>query len=472
LSETSIDEAVAVPSVIIIGGGISGLATAYFLSTLGIRSTIAEKSNRLGGLIRTESLLGCQLEAGPDSYLAAKPAVTELARGLGDLKSQIIGSNDKQRRIFVVRSGKLVPMPNGMVMIAPSQWAPILTSELFRPKTKLRFLSEIFAAPRRRTDDVSVAELVRDHFGEEVLEYVAEPLLAGVYGGDSGNLSAESVLPRFVAYERQYGSLIKGVRQERRRSSTGSIFLSFRDGMQSLTDGLAQAIAGTTNIVHAEAGGLQLTRNGWRARIGNDWVQTDHMVLACPAHTSASLLETATPELARELAAIPYSSAILTTLIYDRSKVPQPLNGFGFLVPRSKRKTISAATWINTKFPSRVPGHLVALRAFIVDPEATRLLNEPQETVTQLVQADFENLMHIHSSPIFASVHFWPNSMPQYVLGHAPRRARIAALTGEITRLHLVGNAYEGVGIPDCVRLAKETADRISRTGIGRAELQ
>ena len=460
-----------VPSVIIIGGGISGLATAYFLSTLGIRSTIAEKSNRLGGLIRTGSLLGCQLEAGPDSYLAAKPAVTELARGLGDLKSQIIGSNDRQRRIFVVRSGKLIPMPNGMVMIAPSQLAPILTSELFRPKTKLRFLSEIFAAPRRRTDDVSVAELVRDHFGEEVLEYVAEPLLAGVYGGDSASLSAESVLPRFVAYEREYGSLIKGVRQERRRSSTGSIFLSFRDGMQSLTDGLAQAIAGTTNIVHAEAGSLQLTNNGWRARIGNDSVQTDHIVLACPAHTSARLLETAAPELARELGAIPYSSAILTTLVYDRSKVPQPLNGFGFLVPRGMRRTISAATWINTKFPSRVPGHLVALRAFIVDPEATRLLNEPQKTVTQLVQTDFENLMHIQSSPVFASLHFWPNSMPQYVLGHAQRCMRIAALTGEIKGLHLVGNAYDGIGIPDCVRLAKETANRILHAGVRTPEL-
>jgi protoporphyrinogen/coproporphyrinogen III oxidase len=451
-------------SVLIVGGGISGLATAYFLSTFGIPSTIVEKSNRLGGLIRTDSVEGCQLEAGPDSYLAAKAAVTDLARELGDLETQIIGSNDRQRRIFVVRSGKLVPLPKGIVMIAPSQWFPILTSELFNAKTKLRFVTETFTPPRQRTDDVPVSELVRDHFGQEVLEYVAEPLLAGVYGGDSASLSAKSVLPRFIDYERRYGSLIRGVRQERRRSPTGSIFLSFRGGMQSLTDALIGAIARSTNILHAEASHVEAIANRWRARIGDESIETDHIVLACPAHTSARLLENAAPALARELGAIPYSSAILATLIYDRSKVRQPLNGFGFLVPRSERRTISAATWITTKFPSRGPEHLAALRGFIVDPEATQLLNTPQETISRLVHADLEKLMHIHSMPIFASIHSWPDSMPQYLLGHVQRRMRIAALVGDTAGLHLVGNAYDGVGIPDCVALAKQAANRIRQS--------
>ena len=447
--------------MLIIGGGISGLASAYFLSRAGFGSTIVEKSNRLGGLIETRSVGGCQLEAGPDSYLAAKPAVTELARELGDLETQIIGSNDRQRRIFVVRRGRLIPMPKGLVMIAPSKWVPALSSGLFSCRTKLRFLTEKLASPRQRVDDMPISELVMDHFGEEVLRYVAEPLLAGVYGGDSGHLSAQSVLPRFVDYERRYGSLIRGVRQERRSSPARSMFLSFRHGMQSLTDALLKTITGSAEIVHAEASNLQRAGNGWRARIGDEFIEADHIVLACPAYASARLLQTAAAVLAGELAAIPYSSAILVTLVYPRSSVRQPLNGFGFLVPRSERRTISAATHISAKFPSRVPGDLAAFRGFIVDPEASHLLSASEQRIAQLVQADFESLMHLHSTPVFSSVHFWPNSMPQYVVGHAQRRSTIGALTHEISGLHLVGNAYDGVGIPDCVALAKETANRI-----------
>jgi len=348
-------------------------------------------------------------------------------------------------------------------MIAPSRWIPALSSDLFSCRTKLRFVTETFAVPRQRFNDVPVSELVLDHFGHEVLRYVAEPLLAGVYGGDSANLSAQSVLPRFMDYERRYGSLIKGVRQERRSSPAGSMFLSFRHGMQSLTDALLQAITGSTEIVHAEATNLKRAGNGWQARIGDEFIAADHIVLACPAYASAKLLQTAGPALADELAAIPYSSAILATLVYHRSSVGQPLNGFGFLVPRSERRTISAATCISAKFPSRVPEDFTAFRGFIVDPEASPLLSASQDRITQLVHADFESLMHLQSTPVFASVHFWPNSMPQYVVGHRQRRSTVGALAHEITGLHLVGNAYDGVGIPDCVALAKETATRIAR---------
>lgn len=447
--------------VVIIGGGISGLATAFYLSKLGLRSIIVEKSNRLGGLIQTESIAGCQLEAGPDSYLAAKPSVTELADELGDLKTQIIGSNDERRRIFIVRNGNLVVMPKGMVMIAPTEWKPVLSSELFNAKTKMRFLTEAFASPRHRHGDVSVAQLVTDHFGEEVLRYVAEPLLSGIYGGDSQNLSAESVLPRFIGYERRYGSLIKGVRRERHQAPSGSIFLSFRGGMQSLTDALARAIAPSTDILMTEATQVDATTNGWRIRLGDTSIEADQVVLACPAHAGAKLVDGAVPALASELAAIPYSSAILATLVYSRSTFTHPLDGFGFLVPKRERRTISAATWVSTKLPSRVPGHLAVLRGFIIDPEATQILSASPQNIAELVHSDFERLMHIHAAPTFASVHAWPASMPQYLVGHGERVLRIAAATSNFRGLHLVGNAFGGVGIPDCVTLAKQTAKRI-----------
>ena len=222
--------------VLIVGGGVSGLATAYFLRQQGIRSVVVEKSNRLGGLVRTDRIQGCLLEAGPDSYIATKPALTELARSLG---LPLIGSNDSARRIFIVRRGKLVPLPKGMVMMVPSRLGPALASGLFSFGAKLRFLAELRLSPRERAADISVGELVSDHFGPEVLEYVTNPLLSGVYGGNAAALSARSVLPRFVGYEQRFGSLIRGVRQEANSAAPGSLFLSLRDGMQSLVDSLA-----------------------------------------------------------------------------------------------------------------------------------------------------------------------------------------------------------------------------------------
>ncbi|MGA8029709.1 MAG: protoporphyrinogen oxidase [Bryobacteraceae bacterium] len=454
-------------NVVIIGGGVSGLSAGYFLSQLGIRSTLIEKSPRLGGLIKTDVIEKCLLEAGPDSFIAAKPAVTELAQELIDLRDQIIGSNDERRRIFVVRGGKLVAMPRGMVMMAPGQWMPTLRSPLFSIQTKLRFFTETFSKPVERLNDVSVAEFVRDHFGNEVLQYVAEPLLSGVYGGDSAHLSAQSVLPRFIEYERKYGSLIRGVRHQIQRTPPhSSIFLSFRDGMQTLTDTLAHAAAPHMQVIHAEASRVERSATGWLIDAGDQRVEADRLILACPAYACARLLEHTAPSLATELGAIRYSSAILVNLVYERSRLEHPLNGFGFLVPRGERRTVAAATWSSTKFSNRVPPRLAALRAFIVEPEATELLKAPKETLVGAVRTEFATIMGIDASPLLSTVQPWPQSMPQYDVGHQQRCERIFQLTAECPDLHLTGNAYQGVGIPDCIRMAKETAKEVAR-GIG-----
>ncbi|MFL6351752.1 MAG: protoporphyrinogen oxidase [Bryobacteraceae bacterium] len=461
-SEASINKNVGAGRVIIVGGGISGLATAYFLGKRGIRSTLIEKSNRLGGLVKTDLIEGCQLEAGPDSYIASKPAVTELARELGDLENQIIGSNDERRRIFVVRREKLVAMPKGMVMMVPAEWMPVLRSELFSVKAKLRFLFETLSTPRKRSEDVSIKTFIDDHFGKEVLDYITEPLLSGVYGGDPSNLSIESVLPRFFRYERAYGSLIRGLRHERSQKSSGnSVFLSFTGGMQSLTDSLARASAGWMDVVHQEA--IRVERSGprWLVKLGDESSRTDEVVLACPAHVCSRLLESAEPALAAKLADIPYSSAILVTLAYERSKLRHPLDGFGFLVPRVERRSVAAATWVSTKFPSRVPPATAVLRAFIVGEQAEQLLHTPSDDVAELVQAEFKKLMGIDQAPLFHNVHVWPRSMPQYVVGHGRRRLHISQALDRCPGLYLVGNAYDGVGLPDCVQLAKQTAKRI-----------
>ena len=461
------DPSVSGTRVAIVGGGVSGLATAYFLGQKGIGSTILEKSGRLGGLIKTDLIEGCQLEAGPDSFIAAKPAVAELSRELrsadgSSLDGDIIGSNDARRRVLVVRDGTLLPLPKGMVMMAPAEWKPALASKLFSTGTKLRFLRETMLAPRERSSDISIEQLVLDHFGREVLEYLAEPLLSGVYGGNAGQLSAKSVLPRFVDYEKNYGSIVRGVRNERKQSShTTSMFLSFRNGMQSFTDTLAETIKPFCDERCAEVTSVERTLEGWRLHAGEYSINAEHIVMACPAYVAAQLLERNAPFLSAELADIPYSSAVLVTLVYETAKLNHPLNAFGFLVPRAERQTIAAATWIGTKFPSRLPHGLSAFRAFIVEPEATALLTTSDEELVVRAAADFKQLMAISTEPRFSTVYRWPRSMPQYVVGHDARRERIETLVKEHSGLHLVGNAYSGVGIPDCIRIAKQTANAI-----------
>ena len=448
--------------VAIVGGGVSGLATAYFLGRLGIRSLLIEKSDRLGGLIKTDYLEGCRLEAGPDSYIANKPAVTELAGELAELSDQVIGSNDALRRVFIVREGKLLPLPQGMTMMVPGKWSPALKSELFHSGTKLRFLRETLARPRRRAQDISVGELVSDHFGKEVLEYVADPLLAGVYGGSAASLSAQSVLPRFLEYEEQFGSLIKGVRKEASARPKGGLFLSFRDGMQSLTDSLSAVIRDSGEVLHGEVTALSRTQNSWRLQVGNETVEADAVVLACPAYVCGKLLADIASPLACELNEIQYSSAILVTLVYEAARLKQTLDGFGFLVPQRERRTVAAATWVNNKFPSRIKAGLLAARAFIVAEQAVRLMNESREHITGLVGADFQRLVGIDAQPQFSTLYRWPDSMPQYTVGHKARVKRINEYTANLPFLYLTGNAYDGVGIPDCIRLAKVVTQKIS----------
>lgn len=451
--------------VVIIGGGVSGLAAAHYLERHGIPSVIVERASRLGGLIGTDVIQGCRLEAGPDSYLAAKPAVTDLARDLGDLKHDVIESNDSARRVFILRAGKLLALPRGMVMMAPGQWGPMLRSPLLSPGTKLRLLAETRFRPLKRSEDVTVGKLIEDHFGREVVDYIAEPLLCGVYGGQVEDLSAESVLPRFIGYERKYGSLIKGVRYEASNDAArGPLFLSFREGMQQITDALAGSIRERAHVVRAEAREVRKLPGGWQIDAGEDSLRASHIILACPAYICGQLLRSTAPQLATELDAITYSSAILVTLVFDRRTLGHPLNGFGFLVPQKERQVIAATTWVSTKFPPRVLPNLSALRAFIVGSQAAEWMSASDEGLVELVRNELRRIMGIEASPLLSTVHKWPKSMPQYLVGHLDRVRRIQGHVAQLEGLHIVGNAYEGVGIPDCVRLAKEAAERIGTT--------
>ncbi len=231
--------------------------------------------------------------------------------------------------------------------------------------------------------------------------------------------------------------------------------------MQILTDSLAQAAKSHMQVFEAPATRVERAENIWRVKAGETWIPGDDLVLACPAHVSSALLETAARSLASELASIPYSSAILVTFLFDRGDLAHSLDGFGFLVPRSERRSVAAATWAHVKFPPKARNDLAIVRAFIVGPEATLLLRSSHDELVRLALSELDRLAGVTAKPLRSLVHVWPDSMPQYVVGHETRRNRIRGALAEIPGLYLTGNAYEGVGVPDCIRLAKETAKRI-----------
>lgn len=454
-------------SVVIVGGGISGLSAAYYLSKAGIAATLVEQRPRLGGVICTEHVEGCTLETGPDSYLGVKPAATELIRevGLGD---DLIGSNDHQRITYVVRHGRLVPLPDGLMMMVPTKIAPLVGTNLLGWGTKIRMGLEYFRkAANGGPRDRSVAEFITDHYGRESLEYLAEPLLSGVYGGDPARLSALSVLPRFVELEAKYGSLTRGVLASRKAArhgggpGGGSLFRTLKGGLSELVSELETRIDKNVAVLQGTATTVERTGAGYHVRVNGDWLEAAHLVLACPAYSAAALIRSFDTGLADLLDSVEYSSSLTLSLGYRRSDLGN-LPGFGFLVPQAERNRMVACTVVQNKFSYRVPDDKAVLRCFFGGASDEGVLNESDETIVELAKSELRRIAEIQAEPIFHTIARWPRSMAQYIVGHQKRlkemEQRVAAQTG----LHLAGNGYYGIGIPDCVKTGRDAATRIA----------
>jgi protoporphyrinogen/coproporphyrinogen III oxidase len=450
--------------VIIVGGGISGLSAAYYLSKAGIASTLIERRPRLGGVIQTEYTHDCTLESGPDSYLGVKPAATELIRevGLGD---DIIGSNDHLRVTYIWRNGKLVPLPDGLMMMVPTKIAPLIVTPLLGWGTKMRMGMEYLRKPAKEAHaDRSVAEFITDHYGKESLEYLTEPLLSGVYGGDPARLSAASVLPRFVELEKKYGSLTKGVLAERAKAKPvqpgGSLFRTLKGGLGSLIRELETRIAPHTTVIHGEASGMM---SGFRLAVNGSQMDTDHVILACPAYEAAAILKDIAPELATLLNKVEYSSSLTLNLGYEKASIGN-LNGFGFLIPKKERQRMVACTWVGNKFSHRMPEDKVVLRCFFGGASDEAVLGESDEAIVAMAKDELRAKMGVTAEPSFYTLARWPKSMAQYTVGHAQRLKQMERLTAGIPGLYLAGNAYYGIGIPDCVKTGRDAAQKIIGT--------
>jgi oxygen-dependent protoporphyrinogen oxidase len=350
------------------------------------------------------------------------------------------------------------------MLMVPTRILPLVTSNLLSWRAKLRMGLEWFRRPGSSAGaDRSVADFISDHYGAEAVDYLAEPLLAGVYGGSPESLSVAAVLPRFVELEARYGSLTRGVLAARRKVAAEAqglpLFQTLRGGLGRLVEALQTASYPAWSRVCGTAETVERSGAGYRVRVDGEWLEAEHVVLACPGYEAAAVLEGLEPRLAALLAAIPYTHSITLSLGYQKAGFSHPLNGFGFLAPRRERRRLVACTWVNTKFSHRVPDDKVVLRCFLGDDEEA--LREDDESLVGAVREELARLMGVTAEPIFARVARWPRSMAQYTVGHLARleeiRTRLAALPG----LHLAGNAYTGIGVPDCVRTGREAAEAI-----------
>ncbi len=447
--------------MVVVGGGIAGLSAAYDLKRAGIECTVFEKNPRLGGVIETCKWDGCTIDAGPDSFISAKPEAMALCKELG-LESEVIGSNDHQRTTYIQKHGKLVALPDGVMMIVPSKIMPMVKSPLLSWATKIRMGFELMRRPPKSpAPDRSVAEFVVDHFGQETLDYLAEPLLSGVYGGDPASLSVSSILPRFVDMENKYGSLGRAVMSAKRPPGGGSLFRSLKSGMSTMVEKVACGLDVRNETVET------IERNGaFRVRAGGDWIEASDVVLACPAWSAAQMLLEEEPALAKRLNEIPYSSSLTLTLIYDAAKFDGQRAGFGFLVPKRERQRVAAATFVGTKFPFRAPDNRIILRLFFGGASDEAILSESDETILSIARDELRRILKLTAEPMFHMISRWPRSMAQYTVGHAKRMQEIKDRTAAIPGLYLAGNGYDGIGIPDCIRTGRSAARAILATGL------
>jgi protoporphyrinogen/coproporphyrinogen III oxidase len=464
--------------VVVVGGGIAGLAAAHRLielnkeKSLDIEVVLLEASARLGGTIATERVGDFLVEAGPDSFITEKPWALRLCARLG-LSSRLVSTEAAYQKIYVVHKGRVEPLPEGFFLLAPTRFWPFVQTPLFSLTGKLRMAAEIFLPRGAVNGDESLGAFVRRRFGAEALDRVAQPLVGGIYAADPDKLSLSAAMPRFKEMERAHRSVILSMVSEQRRRARNreagsgarwSLFVTLAGGMQELVDRIASRLPEGCVRLHTPIAGLirDTDKNLWKVTTrGNESLEVDAVVLATPSFQTAETIGDVASSAANALKQITYASTATVSLAFRQKDFPRPLDSFGFVVPAIESRKIMACTFSSLKYPGRAPEGHVLLRGFVGGSLQPKLFQDDDATMEKHVRDELASLLGVVAQPVFSRVWRYPNSMPQYHVGHQTRIQQIEAQLAKFPSLALAGNAYHGVGIADCVRTGEEAAERI-----------
>jgi len=443
--------------IVILGAGIAGLAAAWELQSRGLRPLVLEQQSRAGGVIVTERADGFVIDGGPDSILSQKLGALQLLRDLG-LESRVIHTQPP-RTAFVLKAGRLVPLPEASFLGLPTRIGPFIRTPLFSWAGKLRMAMEAVAPPKGGVPDESIGAFMRRHFGEEAVRYLAEPLLAGIHAGDVEQLSVHALFPRLVEAERRSGSVLRSLLSTPAPRSTNGAFVSFPGGVRELVDALVKRLgdgvieygSAVTRIDGLSSPFTVTLSSGSR-------IQTRALIVAVPAWVAASILRPVEPAIAKWCGEIPYASSATIAFAFDARQVKRPMPGTGFVVPRSERRTLMAVTWISSKWPGRAPAGQVLLRGFLGGVHDPDVLKHSDYELAERAFDEVAALMEISGAPSFTRVYRWPDATPQYNVGHLERIRMIDERLATLPGLFLTGSGYRGTGIPDCVADARATA--------------
>lgn len=460
-----------IPRVVIVGAGISGLALAYRLGQRrpDAEVIVLERAGRVGGCIATEQRDEFRVEAGPNGFLDSKPTTLALCRDLGLDGRLVAASTASRRNRFVLLGGRLRVLPGGLLSF--------LFSGVLSWRAKLRLLTERFRPRRPGDGDESIDAFVRRRVGDEIADTLADAFVTGIYAGDPRLLSVQAAFPRLAGFEREHGSVLRGMAQARRQRRAEAVargepapgpatLWSFREGLGLLVGSLRDRLlrpplvgVAVRTLLHRgdEAGPWEVVGEGqqrWRA---------DAVVLTCPAHEQAAQLAGLDADLAAEVAAIPYNRIAVVALGYRGADVPGNLDGFGYLTPQRERRDVLGVQWCSSIFPDRAPPGLVLLRALCGGWQHAEMVDWDEERLLAAVRAELAQVMGITAAPAFHHVVRWQRAIPQYHLGHLERLARVEERLRRYPGLFLGGNAYRGVALNDCVEQAGLLAARVAK---------
>lgn len=450
--------------VAIVGGGISGLSAAWTLHKRQVPYVLLEAGSEVGGVIRTESKGGFLLEGGPDSILAQKPEGLALCREIG-LGDRLVPTNPHQRSVFVLHRRRLHPLPEGMALAVPTKVLPFLRSGLFSWPGKIRMGLDLVIPPRAGNGDESIASFLRRRFGQEAVDLIGEPLLAGIHAGDPERLSILATFPRFRDLERRHGSLVRGMWSSP-RPATGpgepppAAFYSLRGGLREVVTALVARLRPGAVRTRAPVRAVARDGNAFALALEDgERVEAARVIVAAPGPRIAPALEGLVPEVARTIGAIPFASSATVLLGYRREDVAHPLDGYGMLVPRTEGLRTTAVSFVSTKFSSRAPEGHVLLRGFLGGVRDGNVLSLSDDEMAATVRREMAGVLGLRGEPVLTRIFRWPGGTPQLEVGHLARIAEAEGKAAEVPGLHLTGAGLRSTGIPDAVAEATRAAE-------------